>query len=71
MLERLRDEYEERIQQLTRHEGDADHKKLSVYSAEYEELSKEILAEERKTIRPPAQRTRHQRQRSAPHPARP
>jgi monovalent cation/hydrogen antiporter len=50
MLGRLRDEYEERIQQLTTEEDETDHKKLSLYSAEYEELSRKILGEERKTI---------------------
>jgi monovalent cation/hydrogen antiporter len=50
VLERLRAEYEDRVQQLTGPEAGQDHKKLSVYSADYEELSKEILAEERQTI---------------------
>jgi CPA1 family monovalent cation:H+ antiporter len=50
VLVRLRAEYEDRVQQLTTHEDETDHKKLSLYSAEYEELSREILGEERKTI---------------------
>lgn len=50
VLERLRVEYEDRIQQLSGGEDGDDHKKLSVYSAEYENLSRQILAEERKTI---------------------
>jgi len=50
VVERLRAEYEDRIRQLSGHEDGDDNKKLSLYSAEYEELSKEILAEERKTI---------------------
>jgi CPA1 family monovalent cation:H+ antiporter len=47
---RLRAEYEDRVQQLAAHDEGTDHQKLSLYSAEYEELSKEILREERKTI---------------------
>ena len=50
LLERLRTEYEERIQQLAGTDDNGDHKKLSVYSAEFERLSREILEEERKTI---------------------
>jgi monovalent cation/hydrogen antiporter len=50
VLVRLRAEYEDRVQQLAAHEDGNDHKKLSLYSAEYEELSREILGEERKTI---------------------
>lgn len=50
VLARLRAEYEDRIQQLASHEEGNDHKKLSLFSAEYEKLSKEILGEERKTI---------------------
>jgi Na+/H+ antiporter len=50
VLGRLRAEYEDRIQQLTMQEGADDHKKLTLYSAEYEDLSRKILAEERKTI---------------------
>jgi CPA1 family monovalent cation:H+ antiporter len=50
MLERLRGEYEERIQQLSGTDGDGDHKKLSVYSEDFETLSREILGEERKVI---------------------
>jgi monovalent cation/hydrogen antiporter len=50
VLERLRAEYEDRIQQLSGREDGSDHKKLSLFSAEYEELSKEILGEERRTI---------------------
>jgi CPA1 family monovalent cation:H+ antiporter len=50
VLARLRAEYEDRIQQLAGNEDNHDHKKLSLFSAEYEKLSREILAEERKTI---------------------
>jgi CPA1 family monovalent cation:H+ antiporter len=50
VLERLRAEYEDRIEQLAGDGNGNDHKKLSLFSAEYEELSKEILGEERKTI---------------------
>jgi len=50
VLSRLRAEYEDRIEQLTEHQDEEDHKKLSLYSAEYEKLSKEMLGEERKTI---------------------
>jgi CPA1 family monovalent cation:H+ antiporter len=50
ILERLRIEYEDRIEQLTSQANDHDHKKLSVFSADYEELSREILGEERRTI---------------------
>lgn len=50
LLERLRAEYEDRIQQLTIHEEGDTREKLSVYSAEYEALSREILREERRTI---------------------
>ena len=39
-----------RVQQLAGPEAGHDHKKLSLYSADYEELSKEILVEERQTI---------------------
>jgi monovalent cation/hydrogen antiporter len=50
VLARLRAEYEDRVQQLAGHDDGNDHKKLSLFSAEYEELSREILGEERKTI---------------------
>jgi len=50
VLVRLRAEYEDRIQQLLAHDDGNDHKKLSLYSADFEDLSKEALAEERKTI---------------------
>jgi monovalent cation/hydrogen antiporter len=50
VLGRLRAEYEDRIGQLSGHEDGSDHGKLSIYSADYEELSREILGEERKTI---------------------
>jgi monovalent cation/hydrogen antiporter len=51
MLARLRAEYEDRIQQLSGPEEEGDgHKKFSLYSMEYEQLSREILGEERKTI---------------------
>jgi CPA1 family monovalent cation:H+ antiporter len=50
LVERLRAEYEDRIQQLTGHEGDDGARKLTLYSADYEALSKEILDEERRTI---------------------
>lgn len=50
LLDRLRVEYEDRIQQLSSQEGDNGHQTLSVYSVAYEKLSREILAEERKTI---------------------
>jgi monovalent cation/hydrogen antiporter len=50
VLDRLRAEYEDRVEQLAGQGDGIDHKKLSIYSAEYEELSKEILIEERKTI---------------------
>jgi CPA1 family monovalent cation:H+ antiporter len=50
VLSRLRAEYEDRIHQLTGHEDGEAHEKLSLYSSDYEKLSKEILAEERKTI---------------------
>jgi CPA1 family monovalent cation:H+ antiporter len=48
-LERLRGEYEDRIEQLNEQQP-GDHKKLSLYSAGYEKLAREILREERKTI---------------------
>jgi len=50
MLARLRAEYEDRILQLSTREENGEPAKLSVYSKEYETLSKEILTEERKTI---------------------
>jgi len=49
-LDRLRTEYQDRIQQLTEHENDEGDSKLSVYAPEYEELSRQALAEERKAI---------------------
>jgi CPA1 family monovalent cation:H+ antiporter len=49
LLARLRAEYEDRIDQLTSHE-DEDHGHLTLFSPEYEELSKQALAEERKAI---------------------
>lgn len=49
LLARLRTEYEDRIHQLTTHE-DSDERHLTLYSPEYEELSKKALEEERKAI---------------------
>jgi monovalent cation/hydrogen antiporter len=50
MVGRLRGEYEDRIEQLSQHQDDGSHKKLTVFSADYEQLSREILQEERNTI---------------------
>jgi len=50
VVERLRSEYDDRIHQLSVHEDREGETKLSLFSPEYEELSKEGLGEERKTI---------------------
>jgi CPA1 family monovalent cation:H+ antiporter len=50
VLSRLRSEYEDRIQQLAGRDDGNGHHKLSIYSADYERLSRETLAEERNTI---------------------
>jgi CPA1 family monovalent cation:H+ antiporter len=50
VLGRLRAEYEERIEQLGAPESSNAPAKLSLFAPEYEELLREILGEERKTI---------------------
>jgi CPA1 family monovalent cation:H+ antiporter len=50
VLERLRTEYEDRIHQLTAHEAGNGKIKFSLFSPEYEQLSREGLDEERQTI---------------------
>jgi monovalent cation/hydrogen antiporter len=50
LVGRLRAEYEDRIQQLASPEAGDGSTKLSLFSPEYEELLREILGEERKTI---------------------
>jgi CPA1 family monovalent cation:H+ antiporter len=50
LIGRLRAEYEDRIQQLAAPEHGPGPAKLSLFSPEYEELLREILGEERKTI---------------------
>jgi CPA1 family monovalent cation:H+ antiporter len=50
LVARLRAEYEDRIRQLTGHEQDDPDGHLTLYSPEYEELSKQALSEERKAI---------------------
>jgi CPA1 family monovalent cation:H+ antiporter len=50
LIGRLRAEYEDRIQQLAAPEPGAGPTKLSLFSPEYEELLREILGEERRTI---------------------
>jgi CPA1 family monovalent cation:H+ antiporter len=47
---RLRAEYEDRIEQLGAPEPGSPAAKLSLFSADYEALLREILAEERRTI---------------------
>jgi CPA1 family monovalent cation:H+ antiporter len=49
LVARLRDEYEDRIQQLTTHE-ETEGGHLTLYSPEYEELSRKALEEERNAI---------------------
>jgi CPA1 family monovalent cation:H+ antiporter len=50
LVDRLRAEYEDRIHQLTTQENETEDGHLTLYSPEYEELSKEALAEERNAI---------------------
>ena len=50
MLGRLRTEYEDRIHQLTAHEPGNEKVKFSLFAPEYEQLSREGLEEERRTI---------------------
>src|SRR5207244_7104457 len=49
-FDRLRAEYEDRIEQLAKHESDDDEEKLTMYSPQFERLSQEALDEERRTI---------------------
>jgi hypothetical protein len=50
VFDRLRTEYEDRLQQLAVQETEDGHTKFSLFSADYEELSREALLEERRTI---------------------
>jgi CPA1 family monovalent cation:H+ antiporter len=50
VVQRLRSEYEDRIHQLSVREDRESETELSLFSPEYEELSKEGLGEERRTI---------------------
>jgi CPA1 family monovalent cation:H+ antiporter len=50
VVDRLRTEYEDRIHQLTSEENADGHSRHTLFSPEYEQLSREGLAEERKTI---------------------
>jgi len=49
-LKRLSIEYEDRIRQLEATEGDHSNRRLRLFSAEYERLSREGLKQERATI---------------------
>jgi Na+/H+ antiporter len=50
LVTRLRTEYEDRIHQLTTQEPDASDGHLTLFSREFEELSKQALSEERKAL---------------------